>query len=162
VTAMEGMSGRTVGVMLRGTREERKLTVAQVNAATKISPHVIRALEEDDYGFFASDTYLKGHLRNYAAYLGLDGDRLWGALSRKRGDSPDGTGTFWDIEETMREEKLVSRNLITRLVLPLLLLAVLVLALLFVRERRRNAAAVSGGAAGQTVDVWVMPGGRAV
>ena len=160
--SMEGMSGRTVGEILRGKREERKISMAQVNEATKISPHVIRALEEDDYGFFASDTYLKGFLRSYAAYLDLDGNHLWGALSRKRGDSPDGTGTFWDIEETMREEKLVSRNLVRRMVLPLLLVAVLVLALLLVRERRRNEAGLTVGAAERYADGWVMPGGRAV
>ena len=75
-------SGNTVGEILRKTREQKGYSIAEVHSATKMSPEVIRALEDDDLDSFAGEIYLKGFLRNYAAHLGLDGNRLWGLATK--------------------------------------------------------------------------------
>jgi cytoskeletal protein RodZ len=64
--------GKTVGEILRTAREARKLSVEQVNRETKISVQTVRSLEQDDFGAFPSETYLKGFVRTYADFLGLD------------------------------------------------------------------------------------------
>lgn len=139
----------TVGETLRRAREAKKLTVAQVHEATKMSPEVIRSLEQDDFASFASETYVKGFLRNYASYLNLDYAQLAGRLGRKREESIDGGGTFWDIEEAVKEEKLGSVRIFRRVVVPLLLIVIVVLALLLVRERRRAAGPDTGAVPAQ-------------
>jgi cytoskeletal protein RodZ len=139
-------TGDTIGEILKRTRESRNLTVEQVNRDTKISVNVLRWLEQDDLDSFSSETYLKGFLKNYARYLELDPDQMWSMLSRQRGRAPDGKGTFWDIEEAVREEKLKSPKILQRFVLPILIVVIIVLAALFILERRKQAN--SGGDVG--------------
>ena len=128
-------TGDTIGEILRRTREAKDLSIEDVNKETKISVAVIRGLEQDDMESFASETYLKGFLKNYALFLGLDANQLWGMLSRQHGKVPDVSGTFWDIEESVREEKLQSSRIVQRIVVPLLVIVIIVLGFLYLKER---------------------------
>lgn len=150
---MAEQTGSTIGQVLRAEREKKKRTIEQAHEETKISINVLRALEEDDVTAFPSDTYHKGFLKNYAAWLGLDGNRLWGQHTRRSDGAADAGGTFWDIEETMREEKLGPPRLFRRLVLPILLIAIVVLVVLLIRANRRVKDLTTGSAAVQVEDV---------
>ncbi|MFZ5884628.1 MAG: RodZ domain-containing protein [Chloroflexota bacterium] len=66
----------TLGQRLKAAREERRLTLEQAFEATRIRVAYLRALEEDDLSVMPSPVQARGYLRNYAAYLGLDLDRL--------------------------------------------------------------------------------------
>ena len=50
--------------------------MAEVEDATKIRRKYIRALENDDFDVLPGKVYVKGFLRSYAKYLGLDGKTL--------------------------------------------------------------------------------------
>lgn len=127
--------GSTVGEMLRAGREAKKLSVEQVNRETRISVQAIRALESDDFGSFPSEIYLKGSLRTYADFLGLDGGQLW-AMTGSR-STASGGGPAWEVEEAMHVEKLGAPRIIRRLVLPLLVILVIVLLIMLAREKHR-------------------------
>lgn len=62
----------TPGAQLRQRREAKKLSLKQVSKETKISQRYIEALEENNPDLFPGEVYLKGFLRNYAKFLGLD------------------------------------------------------------------------------------------
>src|ERR671927_1654065 len=62
-----------IGTSLREARARRKLSYDQVEAETKIRAKYIRCLEDEDFDVLPSGTYVKGFLRTYADYLGLDG-----------------------------------------------------------------------------------------
>ena len=66
----------SIGTELAAKRGERGLSIDQVAASTRIRPEHLRALEADDYSQFAAPVYAKGHLRAYAAFLGLDPEDL--------------------------------------------------------------------------------------
>src|SRR4249920_2379192 len=51
----------------------RGLDFAQAELATKVRGKYLRALEEEQFDQLPSPTYVKGFLRTYAEYLGLDG-----------------------------------------------------------------------------------------
>src|SRR5260221_2620809 len=51
----------------------RGVDFAQAELATKIRGKYLRALEDEQFDVLPSDTYVKGFLRTYAEYLGLDG-----------------------------------------------------------------------------------------
>ena len=51
----------------------RGLDFAQVEAATKIRGRYLQALEHEQFDTLPAETYIKGFLRTYADYLGLDG-----------------------------------------------------------------------------------------
>ena len=62
-----------IGSTLREARERRQLTHDQVEGETKIRAKYVRALEDERFEILPSGTYVKGFLRSYADYLGLEG-----------------------------------------------------------------------------------------
>jgi cytoskeletal protein RodZ len=62
----------TVGRRLQKARQDRKLTIDEVAAATKIRPERIVDLEADDLTHFPSLVYARSFLVKYARFLGLD------------------------------------------------------------------------------------------
>jgi hypothetical protein len=63
-----------IGHSLREARERQGLGYPEIELATKIRAKYIRALEEEDFTSIPGDAYIRGFLRTYAEYLGLDGD----------------------------------------------------------------------------------------
>jgi cytoskeletal protein RodZ len=134
---MEQVSASTVGELLRRTREEQKLSLDEVNKHTKISIETLRSLEQDDIETFESEAYLKGFLKNYARFLKLEMDVVLMTLDRQRGRMNLGKGTLWDIEETMKEEKLRSPRLLSRVLVPILIVIIVILSFLYIREHNQ-------------------------
>ena len=62
-----------IGNSLREARVRRGVDFAQAELATKIRGKYLRALEEEQFSLLPAQTYIKGFLRTYAEYLGLDG-----------------------------------------------------------------------------------------
>jgi cytoskeleton protein RodZ len=63
-----------IGNSLREARERQALSYPEIELATKIRAKYIRALEEENFTAIPGDAYIRGFLRTYAEYLGLDGD----------------------------------------------------------------------------------------
>lgn len=61
-----------IGTTLREARVRRKLTLQQVEEDTKIRVKYLQAMENEDFDIMPGSTYVKGFLRTYATYLGLD------------------------------------------------------------------------------------------
>ena len=62
-----------IGNSLREARLRQGLEIPRIEADTKIRGKYLRALEEEQFEVLPGDTYVKGFLRTYADYLGLDG-----------------------------------------------------------------------------------------
>jgi hypothetical protein len=62
-----------IGTSLREARLRRGIDFAQAELATKIRGKYLRALEDEQFELLPAETYVKGFLRTYAEYLGLDG-----------------------------------------------------------------------------------------
>jgi cytoskeleton protein RodZ len=62
-----------IGNSLREARLRRGVEFGQAELATKIRGKYLRALEEERFALLPAQTYVKGFLRTYAEYLGLDG-----------------------------------------------------------------------------------------
>jgi hypothetical protein len=63
-----------IGGSLREARLKRNLTPADVQKAIRIRDRYLQALEEEHWELLPGDAYVKGFLRTYADYLGLDGN----------------------------------------------------------------------------------------
>ena len=62
----------SIGAKLKQARELRRLTLQQVSETTKVRPHYLQALENDDLSAISSAAQARGFLRIYAEFLGLD------------------------------------------------------------------------------------------
>src|SRR4051794_18349736 len=65
-----------VGQTLREARRRREVELSAVEEATRIRPRFLRAIENEEWDALPGGVYTRGFIRTYAAYLGLDGDRL--------------------------------------------------------------------------------------
>jgi cytoskeletal protein RodZ len=61
-----------LGQILSQARENKGLTVEDVQQATRINAHYIEALENGEYNVLPTPVHVRGFLRNYARYLNLD------------------------------------------------------------------------------------------
>jgi hypothetical protein len=62
-----------IGNSLREARVRQALDFPEIEQATKIRGKYLRALEDENFEQLPGQTYVKGFLRTYADYLGLDG-----------------------------------------------------------------------------------------
>ena len=63
-----------IGSSLREARLRQGLDFPAIEAGTKIRGKYLRALEDEQFAQLPAQTYVKGFLRTYAEYLGLDGE----------------------------------------------------------------------------------------
>ena len=62
-----------IGTSLREARLRQGFDLARVENDTKIRAKYLQGLEDERFEVLPSETYVKGFLRTYAEYLGLDG-----------------------------------------------------------------------------------------
>lgn len=63
-----------VGATLRDARARRGITIAQLSDVTKISPAILRAIEQEDFDRLPGGIFTRAFLRTYAGEVGLDPD----------------------------------------------------------------------------------------
>lgn len=74
-----------IGEQLREARERRLLSYADVEAATLIPARYLEALEDEAFHRLPDGLYRRSFLREYADFLGLDGNAYVGELELREG-----------------------------------------------------------------------------
>lgn len=69
-------SAQELGQFLRSLRADRGLNLEQVEQDLSIRVHHLEAIEEGQFGNLISPVYARGFIKQYAVYLGLDGDQF--------------------------------------------------------------------------------------
>ena len=67
---------KSVGTLLREARLAKKLSLAEAEQGTSIRRRYLEAIENDEYDKTPGEVFLKGMLRNYGNFLGLNGLEL--------------------------------------------------------------------------------------
>jgi cytoskeletal protein RodZ len=70
-----------LGPALRKARELRGITIDAASRDTRLRVDQLNALEGEDFDALMGDVYVRGSLRTYATYLGLDPDKVVGAYA---------------------------------------------------------------------------------
>ncbi len=78
-----------IGQTLREARVRRKLTLQQAEDDTKIRVKYLQAMENEDFEVMPGVTYVKGFLRTYSTYLGLDADIIIDEFRSRTGPVPE-------------------------------------------------------------------------
>lgn len=69
-------SEKTVGTILREARLSKRLSLADAEKGTSIRSRYLEALERDEYDKTPGEVFMKGMIRNYGNFLGLNGPEL--------------------------------------------------------------------------------------
>ena len=72
----EAIQAKSVGTILREARLAKGITVEEVEAATNIRSTFITYLENEEYDKTPGEFFVKGAIRTYGNFLGLDGLKL--------------------------------------------------------------------------------------
>lgn len=79
---------KTVGTILRQARESKKISLVDVEKATKIRSKFLEAIERDEYQSLPTIAYAKGFVKNYAEFLGLRSDTILAFFRRQTEEAP--------------------------------------------------------------------------
>jgi cytoskeleton protein RodZ len=71
----------SIGQQLRKTRQDRDISLEQAARGTHIRLHYLQAIEAGDFNRLPSPVQIRGFLRAYAGYLGLDPEPLLNSLN---------------------------------------------------------------------------------
>ena len=70
------MSKETVGEYLKREREIRQISIQDVAEGTKISLASLRLIEENRFDELPAEVFVRGFVRNYAKYIGIDPEEV--------------------------------------------------------------------------------------
>ncbi|NTW26808.1 MAG: DUF4115 domain-containing protein [Candidatus Moranbacteria bacterium] len=75
----------TLGERMKKLRDERRLSLSEVSKGTKIQVKYLECLEDGVYLKLPADVYVKGFLRSYAIFMGLNELALIKQFEREKG-----------------------------------------------------------------------------
>lgn len=87
MTAQKELIPMGAGDLLRQKREQRGLTLGQAAERSRIKPSVLTAIESGETRDIPS-VYLRGYVRNYARFLGIDVALIEESLLQMQGSEP--------------------------------------------------------------------------
>lgn len=67
---------KQIGEMFKERRVERNLSLKEIETATSIRMNYLKAIEEGELFNLISPVYAGGFMKQYAQFLGLDGNRI--------------------------------------------------------------------------------------
>jgi cytoskeletal protein RodZ len=73
---------RTVGQILREARENKLLSLEDVEKQTKIRVELLQALESNNFDKLPPATFIQGFIKNYGSLLGLNSEKLLAIFRR--------------------------------------------------------------------------------
>lgn len=75
----------TLGERLRQFRLDKRMSLGEISRITKIQTAYLEYLEDGDYDKLPADVYVKGFLRSYGDFLGVDGKILVKLYEKEKG-----------------------------------------------------------------------------
>lgn len=76
----------TVGNLLKKAREHSGKQVEEIAQIIRIKPEYLYKIERNDFSAFNSSTFVKGFIRSYASFLGLDAENIVALFRRQIGE----------------------------------------------------------------------------
>lgn len=107
-----------VGAILRAARQEKGITLREVEEATKIRLRYLDALEKGDYDQIPGRVYALGFVRNYARFLGLDAQAL---IKQFKEEYPPEEDNYQTEESSLASTGLTTRKRARWLLVPVVI-----------------------------------------
>lgn len=92
----------SVGATLKNTREEKGLSLIDIEKDLRIREKYLKAIEADNWNFFTSKIYIEGLIKNYSRLLGLDQKKMLAFFRRE-----------YEIKEEIKFKRKVTSHYLT-------------------------------------------------
>ena len=99
---------KSVGEILQAEREKQRLAIKDVENAISIRAHYLNAIEEGNYEIVPGEVFLKGFIRNYADFLGLNGPEMVDAYRRQGRSSKNIVSITAELSNLMEMDNKIS------------------------------------------------------
>ncbi len=117
---------KEIGAMLKAAREEKGLSLDEIQMVTKIRYKHLEALEAGDFDKIPGEVYVKGFLVNFAKNVGLDGEQIlqkyYAAKEQElqvdEGSLTQAEGSLGVLTETVVPEKVPAKRPATAFLIP--------------------------------------------
>jgi hypothetical protein len=77
-----------IGTALKAARESRGISLDKASRDTRIHLEYLKALERESFQSLRADVYVRGFLRSYSSYLGLDANKVITVYERRAPSKP--------------------------------------------------------------------------
>ena len=101
-----------IGNSLHEARSRRGIDFPEAELATKIRGKYLRALEDERFELLPAQTYIKGFLRTYAEYLGLDGQLYVDEYNSRFGGGEDDSRPRRSTTKPQRRNRRIETNVV--------------------------------------------------
>lgn len=108
----KGVKMKEIGLSLKTKREENGVTVEEAAEDLKLRPSQIISIEDGKIEDFKDVFYLKYFIRDYAKYLGMDGNKLVDQFNEFLFDYTSKI-PIKEIEEAKKEKENMVRNVVS-------------------------------------------------
>ena len=108
-----------IGETLKQARQKKGLDIEEVYLETKISPRILKALEENRAKELVSFVYAKNFLKKYANFLGLNGEEIVRQYAQGREPETDEAGS---LNVVMEKPKPIKMNIVKNILIASLIL----------------------------------------
>lgn len=130
-----------IGSKLKSAREEKGLSIEDVEKTTKIQSRYLTAIENNEFDKLPGDFYVRAFIRQYAQVVGLDGKEL---LSEYHEEVPEATPDEYvensidnkseEVRETTDNKKNLWKNYLPKIAIALgVIIVILVVYVLYAR-----------------------------
>src|SRR5215204_2475362 len=129
----------TLGEKLRQAREERGISISEVAEQTRIAPHYLDLIENDDYRTLPGGIFNKGFVKAYAKYVGLDEQEAlqeYARLVAQKEETAGDTNTRYR-PEVLTDDRSAS-SIVPTVVFAAIILALMTVGILFAVNYIRN------------------------
>ncbi|MEA2021011.1 MAG: helix-turn-helix domain-containing protein [Candidatus Caldatribacteriota bacterium] len=79
------MEIKDIGLFLKEKREEKSISLEEIEEILKIRKKYLTAIEEGNFSILPGETYVLGYLRNYCKYLNISDEEIDGIIKSYKG-----------------------------------------------------------------------------
>jgi len=130
----------TLGEKLRAAREERGISISEVAEQTRISPHYITSIENNDYKTLPGGIFNKGFVKSYGKFLGLNESEVlqdYAKLNAAAEEAEAADDRLYHRPEVLTDDQNIS-GMVPTIIFAVVILAAMTAGILFLVNYLRN------------------------
>lgn len=120
-----------LGKLLKEKREEKGMSLEELQTATKIQKRYLAAIEEGNYDVLPGTFYARAFIKNYCEAVGLNYETIFDEYSHEIPQAVKETTTEFEPRSKRERSSVNEENSFLKRLIPILLIGVLIIAVLF-------------------------------